>query len=142
MTSSPSARRAYLRPERVDGSRCGRSEKRRLWPWRVTASANGGSGSASSRGLGHLEHARIEAQHAHDALAVVELEQRLHRVAVAGGRRDVDHAAHVAGAQVREERHRRLGRAGHHVEHAVALAQARGRQVLHLALALDPALRA
>ena len=46
-TSSPLLSRMYLRPERVLGSRCERSEKRVAMPPRVTAIAHGSSGSAA-----------------------------------------------------------------------------------------------
>ena len=48
-TSSPSFGLAKRRPARVEGSRCARSEKRKPKPARVTASANGGSGSSRPR---------------------------------------------------------------------------------------------
>ena len=48
-------------------------------------------------------HARVEAERGDDPLAVLELEELLHRLAVAGGRRDVDDAARVGDAEVGEE---------------------------------------
>ncbi|EAU62171.1 conserved hypothetical protein, partial [Stigmatella aurantiaca DW4/3-1] len=80
----------------------------------------------------------VQRQRADNPLAVVELEQLLHRVPVASGGRHVVEAGDVGGAEVAEEHQVRLEAARQHRHHRVALAQARGGRVLHLAHALDP----
>ncbi|TPW00774.1 MAG: Uncharacterized protein FD124_3921, partial [Alphaproteobacteria bacterium] len=121
------AMRAQREAQAIAAS-CGGHRKRRL-----------GLGRALLRRR-HLQQARIEGERAHDALAVVELEQLLHRHAVAGALRHVRDTTHVADATAGEERDRGLGGARHQIERLVAFPQARLRDVLHLALPLDPAL--
>ena len=83
--------------------------------------------------------ARIEAERRDDPLAVLQLEEALDRLAVAGGRRDVDDPRRVGDAEVAEEHHRRARAAGQHRHHHVPLAHARRRDVLHFLLPLHPA---
>ena len=82
---------------------------------------------------------RIEAERRDDALAVLQLEEPLNRLAVTGRRRDVGDARRVGDAEVAEEHHRRPRAAGQHRQHRVPLAQPRRRDVLHFLLALHPA---
>ena len=81
----------------------------------------------------------IEAQRRDDALAVLQLEEALDRFAVAGGRRNIRQPGAVGHAEVAEERRRRARAAGHDRQHLIALAQARGRDVLDVLLSLHPA---
>ena len=84
-------------------------------------------------------HARVEAQRGDDLLAVLQLEQALNRLAVAGRRGHVDDAARVGDAEVGEEDAGRARAAGEGREHGVAFPQPRRRQVLHVLLPLHPA---
>ena len=82
---------------------------------------------------------RVQARRRDDPLAVLELEQALHRLAVSGRCRHVDDARRVRRAEVREEHHGRARAAREHREHRIAFAQPRGRQILHFLLPLHPA---
>ncbi len=87
----------------------------------------------------HHAAARIEAERRHDFLAVLEFEETLNRLAVAGGRRHVGNPRRVRRAEVAEEHDARPRAAGQHGQHRVAFAHARGRDVLHFLLPLHPA---
>ena len=93
--SSPSAGLANRRPARVDSSRCGASAKRRPKPRLLTATASVPLG-ASARGRATAPPTIRSPSR--------ELEQLLHRLAVAGGRRHVVDAHDVGVAEVGEER--------------------------------------
>ena len=84
-------------------------------------------------------HSRVERVAGDDLLAVLQLEQLLDWLTVAGGGRHVDHAAAVDRAEIREERQALAGRTRDAGQHRVALAQARGDRILDFFLTLDPA---
>src|SRR5690606_13146524 len=74
-----------------------------------------------------------------DALAVLELEEFLDRLAVARAGGAVDDARGVADAEAGGERSPRTGRAGQGREHRVAFTQAGAREVAHFLLSFHPA---
>src|SRR5882762_9243081 len=117
--SPPSAGRAYRRGKRVGVGR------RLLFRRRLTPDIT--------------HHARVEADRRDNLLAVLQLELLLNRLAVAGRCRDVDDAARVRDAEIREEHATRARAAGERRQHRISFAQPRRREVLDLLLALHPA---
>src|SRR5262245_6833354 len=92
-----------------------------------------------SRRLGR-RHGLVTLQvRSHDALAVSELEERLHGLAVAGRRGDVGDPQHVERAVGRVEDQVVPRRPDQHALEGVAFAQARRRRVLQLHHAPQPA---
>src|SRR5207237_4016488 len=85
-------------------------------------------------------HARIQAVGRDNPLAVAQLEQLLHRLAVAGGRGHVDDARRVRRAEVAEQHDGGARAPLHDGEHRVAFTQARRRQVAHFLLPLHPSI--
>ncbi len=112
VASGPPAPRPPARRPRRAGRSGARSGSR------PRCAARAGSG-ARSRARLTAQHQlrpgqpRVEGERADHPLAVVELEQLLDRVAVAGGRRDVVEAGDVGRAEVGEEDQVALQRPGH-----------------------------
>ena len=96
--SSPPPTRARRRPARVVSERSGVAAEavalRRGDEQRMASSVAAEAGQRRLARRSRLRLARRQPRR-HDALAVAELEQRLHRLAVAGGRRHVGDAQHV-----------------------------------------------
>src|SRR3954454_6157289 len=87
----------------------------------------------------HADYPRVETHRGDDALAVLQLELLLNRLAVAGRGRHIDEARRVRDAEVREEHAARARAPGERREHGIALTQPRRRQILHFLLPLHPA---
>src|SRR5215467_2856621 len=82
---------------------------------------------------------RIQTERADDPFAILQLELLLNRFAVAGRGRYVDYTARIRDAEVGEEHARRPRAASERGQHGITLAQPCRRQVLHVLLALHPA---
>src|SRR5687768_13749055 len=135
-----------LRGTRISsaGTRARLDERLETEPQAV-AVAGDGKGVDRGNGVGLPRGDRsgytwVEAERRDDTLAVAQLEQLLHWLAIAGGRRHVDDARRVGDAEVRKECDGGARAPRKHGQHAVALPQPRRRQIPHLLLPLHPSI--
>ena len=105
----------------------------------MTATACTGGSAPSFFGVIIANRSGIQAERRDNLLAVLQLEEPLDRLAVPGGRRDIDQTRGIRDTEVAEEDRRRARAAGEHRQHRVALAHSRRRHVLDLLLTFDPA---